>query len=79
MTLILLMINLYFFGISLGLVVSSGLMKYGPAFENIAWSSLFLLAPIGCVYYPVSILPDWLQTVAGFFPLFIYLRAQDLY
>lgn len=72
MTLILLMINLYFFGISLGLVVSSGLMKYGPAFENIAWSSLFLLAPIGCVYYPVSILPDWLQTVAGFFPL-VYL------
>ena len=22
-------------------------MRYGPSFENIAWSSLFLLAPLG--------------------------------
>ena len=68
-TLIILLANLYLFGISLGLLVSSGLLKYGPAFENIAWSSLFLLAPIGCVYYPITILPDWLQMVAKFFPL----------
>ena len=34
--------KLYAFGITLGLFVSSGLLRYGPAFENIAWSSLFL-------------------------------------
>ena len=71
-SLIILLLNLYIFGISLGLVVSSGLLRYGPAFENIAWSSLFLLAPIGCVYYPASILPEWLQHVANLFPL-VYL------
>jgi ABC-2 type transport system permease protein len=71
-SLIILILNLYIFGISLGLVVSSGLLRYGPAFENIAWSSLFLLAPIGCVYYPASILPEWLQYVANLFPL-VYL------
>ena len=43
--------------------------QYGPAFENIAWSSLFLLAPLGCVYYPLSILPDWLQILAKALPL----------
>jgi ABC-2 type transport system permease protein len=53
----------------LGLLVTSGLLRYGPAFENIAWSSLFLLAPLGCVYYPLSILPDWLQVLAKILPL----------
>ena len=68
-TLILLFLSLYLFGITLGLLVTSGLLRYGPAFENVAWSSLFLLAPLGCVYYPLSILPDWLQILAKALPL----------
>jgi len=68
-SLILLFLSLYLFGIALGLLVTSGLLRYGPAFESIAWSSLFLLAPLGCVYYPLSILPDWLQVVAKILPL----------
>ena len=50
--LFLLFLSLYLFGTTLGLLVSSGLLRFGPAFENTAWSSLFLLAPLGCVYYP---------------------------
>tara|TARA_B100001245_G_scaffold232031_1_gene213647 strand:+ start:324 stop:1115 length:792 start_codon:yes stop_codon:yes gene_type:complete len=68
-SLILLFLSLYLFGITLGLLVTSGLLRYGPAFENIAWSSLFLLAPLGCVYYPLSILPNWLQIIAKGLPL----------
>ena len=68
-SLILLFLSLYLFGITLGLLVTSGLLRYGPAFENIAWSSLFLLAPLGCIYYPLSILPDWLQIIAKMLPL----------
>ena len=30
---------------------------------------VFLLDPLGCVYYPMSILPDWLQVVAELLPL----------
>ncbi|MBA1337565.1 MAG: ABC-2 type transport system permease protein [Pelagibacterales bacterium] len=67
--LILLLLSLYAFGITLGLLVVSGLLRYGPAFENVAWSSLFLLAPLGCIYYPLSILPDWLQILAKALPL----------
>ena len=67
--LILLLLSLYAFGITLGLLVVSGLLRYGPAFENVAWSSLFLLAPLGCIYYPLSILPDWLQIIAKGLPL----------
>ena len=68
-SLILLLLSLYTFGMTLGVLVVSGLLRYGPSFENVAWSSLFLLAPLGCIYYPLSILPDWLQIIAKVLPL----------
>ena len=66
---IFLLLNLYLFGVTLGLIVSSGLMRFGPSFENIAWATLFLLAPLGCVYYPLDILPGWLQIISNLLPL----------
>ena len=39
--LILLLIGLYIFGITLGLLVTSGLIRFGPSFENIAWQAYF--------------------------------------
>ena len=67
--LFILFLSLYIFGITLGLFVSSGLMRFGPSFENIAWSSLFLLAPLGCIYYPIEILPEFFQVIAKGLPL----------
>ena len=67
--LIFLLISLYLFGITLGLLVTSGLLRYGPSFENIAWASLFFLAPLGCIYYPIEILPFTLQIIAKALPL----------
>ena len=67
--LIFLLITLYIFGVTLGLLVTSGLLRFGPSFENIAWASLFFLAPLGCIYYPIEILPNWLQIIAKLLPL----------
>ena len=67
--LIYLLLALYLFGITLGLLVTSGLLRYGPSFENIAWASLFFLAPLGCIYYPIEILPNSLQIIAKGLPL----------
>ena len=67
--LFLLFLSLYAFGITLGLFVVAGLIRFGPSFENIAWSSLFLLAPLGCIYYPIEILPNFFQVVAKSLPL----------
>ena len=67
--LILLLLTLYMFGVTLGLLVTSGLLRFGPSFENIAWASLFFLAPLGCIYYPIEILPEWLQTISKLLPL----------
>ena len=44
-------------------------MTFGPSFENIAWASLFFLAPLGCIYYPIEILPEMLQIIAKGLPL----------
>ena len=77
--LFLLFLSMYLFGTTLGLLVTSGLLRFGPAFENTAWSSLFLLAPLGCVYYPLSILPDWLQILAKGLPLvYIFEEARSI-
>jgi ABC-2 type transport system permease protein len=67
--LLFLLLSLYIFGITLGLLVTSGLIRFGPSFENIAWASLFFLAPLGCIYYPIEILPDWLQIISKLLPL----------
>ena len=67
--LLLLFLSLYMFGTTLGILVTSGLLRFGPAFENTAWSSLFLLAPLGCIYYPIEILPEFFQVIAKGLPL----------
>ena len=67
--LLFLLLALYLFGITLGLLVTSGLLRFGPSFENIAWASLFFLAPLGCIYYPIEILPNSLQIIAKGLPL----------
>ena len=74
-----LFLSLYIFGITLGLFVSSGLLRFGPSFENIAWSSLFLLAPLGCIYYPIEILPEFFQILARALPLvYIFEETRNI-
>ena len=77
--LIFLLITLYIFGVTLGLLVTSGLIRFGPSFENIAWSTMFLLAPFGCIYYPVEILPEIFQSIAYALPLvYIFEETRNI-
>tara|TARA_Y100001970_G_C14163463_1_gene819895 strand:+ start:841 stop:1632 length:792 start_codon:yes stop_codon:yes gene_type:complete len=74
-----LFLSLYIFGITLGVLVSSGLLRFGPSFENIAWSTMFLLAPFGCIYYPIEILPEIFQKIAYCLPLvYIFEEARNI-
>ena len=77
--LFLLFLSLYIFGITLGILVSAGLLRFGPSFENIAWSTMFLLAPFGCIYYPIEILPEVFQKIAYSLPLvYIFEEARNI-
>ena len=74
-----LFLSLYIFGITLGVLVSAGLMRFGPSFENISWSTMFLLAPFGCIYYPVETLPSFFQSVAYALPLvYIFEETRNI-
>lgn len=74
--------NLYAFGFALaaffcnliltswavGLVVAGLVIRNGIGAETLAWTLMFLLMPLACVYYPVSVLPGWLQAIAWMLP-----------
>jgi ABC-2 type transport system permease protein len=60
--------NLILTSWSVGLVVSGFLLRNGLGAEELAWSFMFLLLPLSCVYYPVAVLPGWLQAVSWCLP-----------
>jgi ABC-2 type transport system permease protein len=57
-------ITLALFAWSIGLIVSGMLMRYGLGAESFAWSLMFVVQPLGCVYFPLSALPAWLRPIA---------------
>jgi ABC-2 type transport system permease protein len=61
-------LNLILTSWSVGIVVSGMVMRNGMGAESLAWTVMFVLMPLTCVYYPVSVLPDWLQWVAWLLP-----------
>jgi ABC-2 type transport system permease protein len=56
--------NLMMFGWAVALGVTAMILRHGAGAESLAWSVLFGLAPLSAVFYPVSVLPGWLQPVA---------------
>ncbi len=60
--------NLVLTSWSVGLIVSGILLRNGLGAEGMAWTLMFLLLPLCCVYYPVNVLPAWLQTISWALP-----------
>jgi ABC-2 type transport system permease protein len=60
--------NLIFTSWSLGVFVSGLVIRNGLGAESIVWTLMFGILPLACVYYPVSVLPHWLQYVAWALP-----------
>ncbi len=60
--------ELMVFSWALGLMVCALVLRHGQGAEGMAWLAIFVLAPVSAVYYPVSVLPVWLQWVAWLLP-----------
>ncbi len=60
--------NLLLFGWALGILSTALIVRWGPAAESLAWAVPFLIQPFGAVFYPIDVLPGWLQKVAWFIP-----------
>lgn len=57
-------LNLVVTGWIIGVLTTSLIMRFGQEAEVLAWSMVFLFQPISCVFYPMEVLPGWLQAVA---------------
>lgn len=66
--LVLFFANLLVMGWALGLMLSGLILRFGQSAESLAWLAVFLLAPVSAIYYPVTVLPPWLQPVAFALP-----------
>jgi ABC-2 type transport system permease protein len=60
--------NLIFTSWAVGLVASGLVLRNGLGAEGLAWTLMFGLLPLTCVYYPVAVLPSWLQIAAWCLP-----------
>jgi ABC-2 type transport system permease protein len=60
--------NLIVMGWAIGLLVSGIILRYGLGAESMAWIAIFAVQPVSGVYYPVDVLPTWLQPVAHALP-----------
>jgi ABC-2 type transport system permease protein len=71
-------VNLILTSWAVALVVAGVLLRNGMGAESLAWTLMFVLMPLTCVYYPVSVLPGWLQTMAWTLPPTYVLEALAL-
>ena len=60
--------NLILTSWALGIFISGILLRHGLGAENMAWTFMFVLLPLACVYYPVAVLPPWLQAISWALP-----------
>jgi len=60
--------NLLLTSWAVGIFVSGLVLRNGLGAENLAWTIMFIFLPLTCVYYPVAVLPGWLQAVAWLLP-----------
>ncbi len=60
--------NLMLFGWALGIVSISLILRWGHGAEALAWAIPFMMQPFAAVFYPVSILPRWMQYIAWVLP-----------
>jgi len=61
-------VSLIAFAWAVGICITGLIIRFGMRIQVFAWSLIVLLNPISAVFYPVSILPPFLQKVALFLP-----------
>lgn len=69
---------LFLFGLALGIFGSAVVLRLGPASEWFIWPIPGLISPFAGVFYPLSVLPGWMQLVSRVLPpsyVFEALRA----
>ena len=56
--------NLLLMGWAVGMVTTALILRWGQSAEALAWGIPFLIQPISAVFYPLDVLPRWIQPIA---------------
>jgi ABC-2 type transport system permease protein len=59
---------LFIFGVCLGIVAISALLRWGPSAEWFVWPIPTIMSPFIGVFYPISVLPPWMQMISKILP-----------
>lgn len=71
-------INLTIFAWSVGIFILGILFRYGTRIQALAWGSIFIFQPLTAMFFPVSVLPSFLQTIAYLFPAtYVFEAARE--
>jgi ABC-2 type transport system permease protein len=60
--------NLLLMGWAVGMVTTALIMRWGQSAEALAWGIPFLIQPVAAVFYPLNVLPGWVQWIAVCIP-----------
>jgi len=61
-------INLMFFSFSTGVFILAAIFRYGTRIQSLAWGIVFIFQPLSAAFFPVSVLPPYLQKIAYLLP-----------
>lgn len=61
-------LNLLIFAWTIGIVILGLIFRYGTRIQALAWGLIFLFQPLTAAFFPVKILPEFLQSVAYTIP-----------
>ena len=71
--------ELLVFSWALGVMILSLIFRFGMQVQSLSWALVFLIQPIGAVFYPVSVLPKSIQWISYSMPatyVFETMRGQ---
>ena len=63
-----LILSLVVLGLAIGIFTTSLILRFGQQAEVLAWGIALIFQPVSAVFYPVSVLPPFLQAVARYVP-----------
>ena len=66
--LVVFLLVLFTFGIALGIIGCSLVLRLGPSAEWFIWPIPAVLSPFAGVFYPIATLPAWMQFIARLLP-----------
>ena len=61
-------LNLFLFGWTLGIFTNAIILRYGTSAQMLAFGFIVLIQPFSAVFYPVSALPHFVQTISFLIP-----------